>query len=273
MGGIVAVGRIAVVGAGVMGAGIAQSLAVSGFPVVIHDLDDERLAAAMERVEYGRYGIRRGVDLGKLTGAQADEALARIASSTKLGEAVADVDLVVEAVFEDLGLKIRVFRDLDALAPPHAILASNTSGFQIAAIAAATERPEKVIGWHWASPAAIMRLAEIVVHPGTAPETTAAVETVARATGRQPVVVKDDPMHWGFVANRVFMAALDEARRIVADGIATPEQVDQLLKDCFRWPAGPFEITRTTRTNWDDDDPNTRRAVPEGHATTRPVAG
>ena len=137
-------------------------------------------------------------------------------------------------------LKLRVFRDLDRLAPAGAILASNSSGFPIAALAGATDRGECVLGWHWASPPVIMRFAEIVVTPATDPAAVARVEAVARACGKQPVVVKDAPMAWGYVANRVYFAMLREAQRVVDEGVATPEQVNQLMVDCYRWPVGPF---------------------------------
>ena len=115
-------------------------------------------------------------------------------------------DLVIEAVPERIDVKIEVFRDLDAIAPEATILASNTSGLPITALAAATDRPDRVIGWHWASPAPVMRLAEIVVTPQTSEETIDAVTEAARRCGKNPIVVKDNPMAWGFVANRVYFA-------------------------------------------------------------------
>ncbi|WP_419933610.1 3-hydroxyacyl-CoA dehydrogenase family protein [Candidatus Palauibacter sp.] len=244
--------RAAVVGAGLMGAGIAQVLALGGLEVVMNDLGEEALDRAAKRIEHGRFGIRKGVEIGKVDAAVAEGALGRLSGTTDLSEAVADADLVIEAVYEDFQLKTRLFRRLDAAAPPHAILASNSSGFSIGALAGATDRPERVIGWHWATPASVIRVAEIVVHRGTADAVRDAVVALAHRCGKNPEVVQDQPLAWGFVANRVFTAALREAREIVAEGVATPEQVDRLMKDCYRWPAGPFEMVAAVDSGWEE---------------------
>src|SRR5262249_24319388 len=141
--------RIGVLGAGVMGSGIAQVTATAGYDTVCVDVDADALTKGREHVTTGRYGLDRGVERGKLTRGQADAALGRLTFSSSFDE-VATTDLVIEAVPERLGLKVRVFRDLDAAAGPGTVLASNTSGFPIAALAAATDRPDRVIGWHWA---------------------------------------------------------------------------------------------------------------------------
>ena len=244
--------RAAVVGAGLMGAGIAQVLALGGLEVAMNDLGEEALDRAAKRIEHGRFGIRKGVEIGKVDAAVAEGALGRLSGTTDLSEAVADADLVIEAVYEDFQLKTRLFRRLDEAAPPHAILASNSSGFSIGALAGATNRPERVIGWHWATPASVIRVAEIVVHRGTADAVRDAVVALARRCGKNPEVVQDQPLAWGFVANRVFTAALREAREIVAEGVATPEQVDRLMKDCYRWPAGPFEMVAAVDSGWEE---------------------
>ena len=153
--------RVGVLGAGVMGSGIAQVTATAGYPSACYDVDAGALDRAREHVTTGRYGLERGVERGKVTREDADAALARLTFTPSFEEAAA-ADLVIEAVPERLDLKVRVFRDLDAAAAPATILASNTSGFPIAAMSAATSRPGQVIGWHWASPAPVMRFAEIV---------------------------------------------------------------------------------------------------------------
>jgi 3-hydroxyacyl-CoA dehydrogenase len=234
---------IAMIGAGVMGHGIAQVLATAGYDVRLYDIHAEALTAALERMDRGRYGLRSAVQRGKLPEGQVEKILARVTPTTDLAAACANADLVIEAVPEDLGLKVRTFRQLDVLAPPHAILASNTSGFSITGIAYATNRPERVIGWHWSSPVPAMRLAEIAVHPETADDVCDTIVQVAARCGKNPVVIKDTARHWGFVANRIMSVMVREARQIVAEGLATPEQVDELVKDCFRWPVGPFEMT------------------------------
>jgi 3-hydroxyacyl-CoA dehydrogenase len=241
--------RVGVLGAGVMGAGIAQVTATAGYDTVCYDVDATALDRAREITTAGRYGFERGVERGKLTREQADAARERLRFTTSFDD-VAATDLVVEAVPEHLDLKIRVFRDLDHAAPAATILASNTSGFPITALAAATDRPDRVIGWHWASPAPVMRLAELVRTRDTSDATIDTVTKVAAACGKNPVVVRDAPTAWGFVANRVYFAMIAEAQRVVAAGIATNDEVDQLMMDCFNWPAGPFGMVKGAGSGW-----------------------
>jgi 3-hydroxybutyryl-CoA dehydrogenase len=241
--------RIGVMGAGVMGSGIAQVMAIAGHETVCYDIADEALVKGREIVDTGRFGVRSAVERGKLTADDADAALARLSFTTDLDE-VAGTDVVIEAVPERLDLKIRVFRDLDGRAPEATILASNSSGFPIAAIGAATDRPDRVVGWHWASPAPVMKLAEIVRAKDTSDETVETVRALAAGAGKNPIVVKDTARHWGYVANRVYGAMGREARQVVAEGIATAEEVDQLMVDCFRWPTGPFGMGRGAGSGW-----------------------
>ncbi len=193
--------------------------------------------------------MQGAVARGKLTQEQADAALARITFTDDL-DAVALADVVIEAVPERLDLKVEVFRDLDVRCPATTILASNSSGFPIQALAAATDRPDRVVGWHWASPAPVMKLAEIVRAPQTSDETVAVIVRLATAAGKNPVVVKDTAMAWGYVANRVYSAMIREAQRVIDEGIADRGQIDQLMVDCFRWPAGPFGMVRGAGSGW-----------------------
>jgi 3-hydroxybutyryl-CoA dehydrogenase len=241
--------RIGVLGAGVMGGGIAQVCAIAGDEVVCYDIAAKALDEARGHVTTGRFGLDRAVAREKLTKAEADAALARITFSASFDEA-AGTDLVIEAVPERLDVKIKVFRDVDRIAPAATILASNTSGLPITALAAATERPDRVIGWHWASPAPVMKLAEIVVTRETSAETIATVTAAATRCGKHPIVVKDNPMEWGFVANRVYFAMVREAQRVVDEGIATAADVDQLMMDCFRWPSGPYGRLAGAGAGW-----------------------
>jgi 3-hydroxybutyryl-CoA dehydrogenase len=241
--------RIGVLGAGVMGGGIAQVCALAGDDVVCYDIAPNALDEARVHATTGRFGLDGAVARAKVTREEADAALARITFSASFDEAAA-TDLVIEAVPERLDLKIRVFRDLDRVAPAATILASNTSGLPIAALAASTDRPDKVIGWHWASPAPVMKLAEIVVTAATSAETIATVTEAATRCGKHPIVVKDNPMQWGFVANRVYFAMVREAQRVVDEGIATRADVDQLMMDCFRWPSGPFGMVAGAGSGW-----------------------
>ena len=242
--------RIAVMGAGVMGAGIAQVMAIAGHEVVCRDLSEEVLAEAREGVDGGRFGVRGAVERGKLTAAQADAALARLTFTTEIEEATTDVDVIIEAIPEDLGLKIRFFRELDGLAGPDTIFASNSSGFPIAAMAAATDRADRFVGWHWASPAPVMKLAEIVKGPATSDATIDTVVRLAAAAGKNPIVVNDTDQAWGYVANRVYFAMVREANRVVAEGIAERNEVDQLMVDCFRWPSGPYGMVAGAGSGW-----------------------
>ena len=241
--------RIGVMGAGVMGSGIAQVLAVAGHEVVCRDLDDAVLASARESVASGRFGVDGTVARGKITADEAAAALGRLTFTTDLDRAV-DVDVIVEAVPEDLGLKIRFWRELDGLAPDRTIFASNSSGFSIAALAAATDRPDRMVGWHWASPAPVMKLAEIVRGPDTSDATADTIVRLAGGAGKNPVVVADTDTAWGYVANRVYFAMVREANRVVGEGIATREQVDQLMMDCFRWPSGPYGMVAGAGSGW-----------------------
>jgi 3-hydroxyacyl-CoA dehydrogenase len=240
---------IGVLGAGVMGGGIAQVCAVAGYEVTCYDIDPGALTAGREHAVTGRFGIENALERGKVTRAEADAAIARL-TFTDSFEAAATTDLVIEAVPERLDLKIRVFRDLDRCAPEPTILCSNTSGFPIQAIGAATDRADRVVGWHWASPAPVMKLAEIVRTPSTSDETVATVAAVAERCGKHPVVVKDTAMAWGFVANRIYFAMIAEAQKVVNEGIATHDQVDQLMMDCYRWPAGPFGMVKGAGSGW-----------------------
>jgi len=243
---------IGVIGAGVMGSGIAQTVATAGIRAVCTDVDAGALERAREGTVAGRYGLERAVSRGKLSREDADAALARLVFTPSLDEALA-TDVVIECVPERLDLKLQVFRDLGERAGPETILASNTSGFPITALAAVTRHPERVIGWHWASPPPIMRLAEIVVAPKTADATTERVRELAARCGKNPVVVKDFPTQWGFVANRVYFAMVEEAQRVVAQGIASQEDVNQLMVDCFNWPVGPFAMVKGATEGWKKD--------------------
>jgi 3-hydroxybutyryl-CoA dehydrogenase len=242
--------RVGVLGAGVMGAGIAQVTATAGYETVCYDVDAGALERAREHVTTGRYGVERGVERGKLSRADADAAIGRLSFTASFDEA-ASTDVVIEAVPEKLELKQQVFRDLDAAAPEGTILASNTSGFPIRDIARVTSRPELVIGWHWASPPVVMRLAEIIRNDATTDATTQTIVDLALACDKNPVVITDSPSGtWGFVANRVYGAMIREANAAVEEGIATREQVDMLMVDCFRWPVGPFGMVQGATSGW-----------------------
>jgi 3-hydroxyacyl-CoA dehydrogenase len=225
--------RVAVIGAGTMGTGIAMACANAGLHVT---LSDERAAS----LEGGLQAIRRtyesAVTRGRLTAADVSARMARIAPAS-WAEGAAAADLVIEAVFEDLALKQQVFRDLDRVARPGATLATNTSTLDIDAIARATSRPASVLGLHFFSPANVMRLVEVVRGGATSPEVLATAVAVARQLKKQPVVVGNGP---GFVGNRLMFPYMYEMQFIVEEG-ATPQQVDRALTD-FGMAMGIFAV-------------------------------
>ncbi|WP_235947304.1 3-hydroxyacyl-CoA dehydrogenase family protein [Candidatus Frankia alpina] len=247
--GVGAVGTVGVIGAGVIGSGIAQAVAVAGGAVVCVDTSAAARERARRQLVEGRFGLRAAVERGKLAAADVDRVATRIAWESELS-AVAGATVVIEAVPEDLALKVRVFRELDRAAAASAVLATNSSGFPVGALAATTDRPTRVLGWHWSSPAQIMRFAEIVVTEHTDPDAVETVTRLAHGLGKNPIIVRDAPMAWGYVANRVYWAAVAEARRIVAEGVSTERDVDQLLVDCFRWPVGPFTMIQGATAGW-----------------------
>ena len=240
---------IAVMGGGVMGGGIAQSCAVGGFTVRIRDLNDELLEKTREGMIEGRFGLRGAVEREKLTQQQMDEAIGRISFTTDLEE-LRDADLIIEAVPEDLELKKKVYAELDGLMRPDAVFASNTSGFAISDLNQAVARKERFIGMHWFSPAFVMRLIEIIYAPETSEETIALLEEVGARMGKETVRVKDAPGKYGFVANRIYFAAVAEARKVMEEEIASVDDINKAMRFGFNWPAGPLEMVAGARKGW-----------------------
>ncbi len=228
------------VGAGLMGSGIAQVAAAAGWDVTLRDVTDEALAR-------GRAGIERSlsrfVDKGKLSRDDADTALARITTTTDLG-CVGEAGLVVEAVFESLEVKSEVFAELDRLAPPDAVLATNTSAIPITRIAAVTQRPESVVGTHFFSPVPMMALCELVRGYKTSDETLATARAFAESVGKTCVVVNRDVA--GFVTTRLISALAMEAVRLVETGVASAEDIDTACRLGFGHAMGPLATTDLT---------------------------
>jgi len=227
--------RVAVVGAGTMGNGIAHVFAQHGWDTTLIDV----AAGLLERVlALIRTNFERQVRKGTVTAEQRDAALARIRTSTSL-DAVADAELVVEAATEQPDVKFKIFRDLDRLAPPAAILASNTSSISITTIAAQTKRPPQVVGMHFMNPVPVMSLVEVIRGLETGEETVGKVVDVVKALNKTPVVVNDAP---GFVSNRVLMPMINEAVFCVMEGVATPEAVDTVMTLGMNHPLGPLAL-------------------------------
>lgn len=247
---------IGVMGAGVMGGGISQTAILAGYNVICRDLTDEILAKAKDAMINGRFGLKGGVERGKHTQQQVDEALARLTLTTKV-EDLKDCDFVIEAIgggpgqLENKPMKIKVFGELDKIAKKEAIFASNTSYFTIADLAAATERKDRFLGVHWFSPANIMKLAEVIYTPDVKEEVIQVVEELCKRLGKTSVRVKDMPGDLGHIANRIFYRGVAaEARKVVEEGVATPQDVDTAMKLGFNWPAGPFELGAGARSGW-----------------------
>ena len=240
---------IGVMGGGVMGGGIAQTCAVAGFNVRVRDINDELVEKTRDTMLEGRFGLRGAVEREKLTQQQMDDAIARLSFTTNVAD-LRDADLIIEAVPEDLELKKKVFAELDALVKPQAVFATNTSGFAIADLNKAVAHKDRFIGMHWFSPAFIMRLVEIICAPETSEETIRLLEELGARLGKETVRVKDAPGAYGFVANRIYFAAVAEARRVLEEGIASEEDINKAMRFGFNWPAGPLEMVAGARKGW-----------------------
>ena len=227
--------RIAVLGAGQMGNGIAHVFAQAGFLVLMIDVSPDALARARATIEKN---LNRQVQKGTIDAAARDAALARIRDRGEL-DAVSEADLVVEAATENAELKFRIFRDLDRHAPAGAVLASNTSSISITEIAARTTRPERVIGMHFMNPVPVMQLVEVIRGLATSDETAARTLELATRVGKTPVEVNDFP---GFVSNRVLLPMINEAVYCLMEGVATPEAIDTVMKLGMNHPMGPLAL-------------------------------
>jgi 3-hydroxybutyryl-CoA dehydrogenase len=247
---------IGIIGGGVMGGGIAQSAILAGHNVIVRDLTDEILERTRDTIINGRFGIKGGVERGKQTQAQMDEALSRLSVTTKV-EDLKDCDLIIEAIgggeggaLENKPLKLKVWAEVDGIVKKDAVFASNTSMYTITDLAAATGRKEHFIGMHLFSPANIMKLVEVIYTADTTEDTIVLIEELSASMGKTPVRVKDVPGDTGFIGNRVFGAARREAMKIVEEGIATPEDIDTAMTLGFNWPAGPLGMGAGARAGW-----------------------
>ena len=232
-----AIERVAVIGAGTMGAGIAQVCAQAGWRTNLYDAFPDGLERGMERIAaFWEKGIARG----KTTPEQRDEWSANLMAVGDLAAAVKEADMVIEAVPEIPELKQRIFSDLDELAPPHAVLGTNTSSLSIADIAAATSRPNQVIGMHFFNPVPIMKLLELVRHEHTSETTIAAAQEAGQAMGKTCILVRDIP---GFATSRLGVVLGNEAIRMLADGVASAKDIDTAMVLGYKHPMGPLALT------------------------------
>lgn len=227
--------KVMVIGAGQMGSGIAQVCAMSGYDVLLHDLKEEYVEKGLGTITKNLF---RQVEKGKMAAEDKEAALSRLTSSTDLNNAK-DVDLVIEAAIENMEIKMKLFAELDGIAPEHVILATNTSSLPITEIAAATKRPEKVIGMHFMNPVPVMKLVEIIRGLATADEVYEEIEEMAKSLSKVPVEVNDFP---GFVANRILMPMINEAVYTLYEGVATKEAIDDVMKLGMNHPMGPLTL-------------------------------
>ena len=229
--------RVAVIGAGTMGAGIAQVCAQAGWETNLYDAFPEGLERGMNRIAaFWEKGIARG----KTTLEQRDAWATMLTPVSELAEAVREADLVIEAVPEIPELKHEIFAKLDQLAPSHAVLGTNTSSLSIADIASTTNRPGKVIGMHFFNPVPIMKLLELVRHDATSEETIALAESAGSAMGKTTILVKDIP---GFATSRLGVVLGNEAIRMLADGVASAKDIDTAMVLGYKHPMGPLALT------------------------------
>jgi 3-hydroxybutyryl-CoA dehydrogenase len=229
--------RIAVIGAGTMGHGIAQVGAQSGYEVALYDTVEGMAERGRARVADN---LEKGIARGKVTAEARDATLERLRVARSIEDAIEGADLAIEAVVESLDVKRDLFAELDRLASPNAILATNTSSLSIGAIADATTRPSGVVGMHFFNPVHIMKLVEVVVHGGTSDETRETALAVGRRMGKEPIVVRDVP---GFASSRLGIALGLEAIRMVEQGVATPEDIDKAMELGYNHPMGPLRLT------------------------------
>lgn len=229
--------RVAVLGAGTMGHGIAQVAAMSGYRVTLFDIDFVAVENGLQKI---RKTLEKGVQLGKVADATRETALSALRTSTDLAEAVGDADLVIEAAPESMELKKKIFTDVERHAPREAILASNTSSLSIGDIAAELDHPDRFLGLHFFNPVHLMQLVEVVHGPATdAAILEAATQWVGRLD-REPIVVRDSP---GFASSRLGVVLGLEAMRMVEEGVASPEDIDRAMELGYRHPMGPLKLT------------------------------
>lgn len=228
--------KIAVIGAGTMGNGIAHLFAQSGFPVSLIDVSEKQLGTALQTIAKN---LDRQLAKGTIEAAQKESTLKNITTYTAIAAGVADSDLAVEAATENTNLKLQIFKQLDEHAPETCILATNTSSISITQIGAATKRPEKVIGMHFMNPVPVMKLVEIINGYATAKEVTETIAALSRQLDKVPCVVADYP---GFIANRILMPMINEAIYSLYEGVAGVGEIDTVMKLGMAHPMGPLQL-------------------------------
>ncbi len=232
--------KIAVIGAGTMGAGIAQACAAAGFQVSMRDIDQRVVDGGFRRI---RDPLAKRVEKGKMAQAEVDALLSKIQGTIRLEEALQGAQVVIEAVFEKMDIKREIYGEMDRIAPPDAIFASNTSSLSITEMANVTKRADRVVGMHFFNPAPVMKLVEVIRGSETSDATVALVKDLCARLGKEPVEVRESP---GFVVNRLLVPMMNEAFNLLQEGVASPEDIDKAMKLGTNMPMGPLELADYT---------------------------
>ena len=228
--------KICVIGAGTMGAGIAQTFIESGYEVIIRDIKDEFVDKGLLTVSKN---LDRNIKKGRMTEEEKEVILSRLTGTTDI-EYIKDADIVIEAATENMEMKKRIFAEIDQVCKPETIIASNTSSLSITDIASATNRPDKIIGMHFFNPVPVMKLVEVIKGITTSDETNKTIVEIAKGLRKTPVQVEEAP---GFVVNRILVPMINEAIGVLADGVATAEDIDEAMKLGANHPMGPLALS------------------------------
>lgn len=226
---------IGVLGAGTMGSGIAQAAAEAGYSVIMRDIKDDFVYRGMSAINKN---MGKAVDKGKKTKEEAEEIVGRISGTTNLDD-LSEADLVIEAVIENMELKKELYRDLDRICKPEAVLASNTSGLSITEMASATKRPDKVVGMHFFNPVPVMKLVEVIMGAETSKEVFQLIMDISRKMGKDPIAVNEAPL---FVVNRILVPMINEAAFVLMEGVANAEDIDKGMMLGANHPIGPLAL-------------------------------
>jgi len=232
--------KVCVLGAGAMGAGIAQVCSQAGYAVSMRDIDHKFVEAGFRRI---RGPLMKRVEKGKMTVEEVEQIVSRVEGTTDMAAAVKDAQLVIEAVFEKMDVKREVWSEAERLCPPEVVFASNTSSLSISEMAAATKRPRQFVGMHFFNPAPVMKLVEVIRGSETSREVTEFAKAFCAKLGKEPVEVKEAP---GFVVNRLLVPMMNEAFNLLQEGVASPEDIDKAMKLGTNMPMGPFELADFT---------------------------
>jgi 3-hydroxybutyryl-CoA dehydrogenase len=250
------INSIGILGAGVMGGGIAQCAILAGKKVIVRDLTDEICENAKDVILNSRFGFNNAIGLGKMTEEARDEAMSRLSLTTNVAD-LKDCDLIIEAIgggddgaIENKPLKLKVWAEMDEVVQEAAAFASNTSFFTIADLAAVTNRKDRFIGMHLFSPANIMKLVEVTKTEDTTDDVVQMIVDLSESWGKTSIVLKDVPGDTGFIGNRIMAAVRKEADNLIEEGVGTREDVNLAMTLGFRWPAGPYPQGPNARSGW-----------------------